>query len=171
MKILNLKPVIFLLLLLLPASCTYQFESGGLINGDISGVAVHIIDNDTQEKGAGFALTNAFIQEIMGKTDTTVVKDRGSDAVLKGKINSITFAAVSRSTTESVLERRVTANVDMQLIDSSGEIIWAVNDFTCSEAYLISESKLEDESNKKAAVDKISKRIAERLTSRMLNKF
>jgi hypothetical protein len=70
-----------------------------------------------------------------------------------------------------VIERRITASVDIKLINQDGQIIWTVKNFTSDEEYKVSEDTIADESNKRAAVEKISIRIAEKLVSKMLNNF
>ncbi|MCP4671911.1 MAG: hypothetical protein GY857_11470 [Desulfobacula sp.] len=153
------------------ASCGYQFVGGGYINKDVTQAAVEIMENKSSETGAGIVFANDLIKEIMETSDTKIVDKAQADAVLKGRINSITFATLSRSTTESVVERRITANIDMRLLDKEGKIVWAVKGLTSQEEYKVSEDKLTDESNKRDAVEKISQRMAEKLVNRMLNNF
>jgi len=166
----NLKLILSVLLLLL-TSCGYQFVGGGYLNSDVTRVAMGIMDNKSSETGAGVIFTNALIKEIMEKTDTKLVDDAKAVAVLKGRINAITFATLSRSTTQAVVERRVSANVDMQLVDKDEQIIWSVKNFTSQEEYKVSEDKVTDESNKRDALNKIALRTAEKLVSRMMNNF
>lgn len=166
----NLKLIISVLLLVL-TSCGYQFVGGGYLNSDVTRVAMGIMDNKSSETRAGVVFTNAIIKEIMEKTDTKLVDDAKAVAVLKGRINAITFATLSRSTTEAVVERRVSANVDMQLVDKDKQIIWSVKNFTSHEDYKVSEDKVTDESNKRDALDKIALRTAEKLVSSMMNDF
>ena len=166
----NLKLILSVLLLVL-TSCGYQFVGGGYLNSDVTRVAMGTMDNKSSETGAGVIFTNALIKEIMEKTDTKLVDDTKAVAVLKGKINAITFATLSRSNTQAVVERRVSANVDMQLVDKDEQIIWSVKNFTSNEEYKVSEDKVTDESNKRDALDKIALRTAEKLVSRMMNNF
>jgi len=153
------------------ASCGYHFEGGGYINNDVTRVAVKVLENKSSETDAGIIFTNALIREIIQTTDTKVVDEPRATAVFKGKIKAITFATLSRSTTESVVERRISAVIDLKLINRDGEVIWSVKDFTWHEEYKVSEDKITDESNKREAVDKIAARTAEKLVSRMLNNF
>jgi len=167
----NLKLILSVLLFML-TSCGYQFEGGGYLNSDVTHVAVEMMDNKSAVTGAGVVFTNALIKEILEKTDTKIVDDTTKAvAVLKGKVNSITFATLSRSTTESVVERRILANVDMQLVDKDGQIVWSVKNFTSREEYKVSEDKITDDSNKRDAVVKIATRNAEKVIIRMMNKF
>ena len=166
----NLKLILSVLLLLL-TSCGYQFVGGGYLNSDVTRVAMGTMDNKSSETGAGVIFTNALIKEIMEKTDTKLLDDAKAVAVLKGKINAITFATLSRYNTQAVVERRVSANVDMQLVDKDKQIIWSVKNFTSHEEYKVSEDKVTDESNKRDALNKIALRTAEKLVSRMMNNF
>jgi len=167
----KLKWFMFVGLLSLVASCGYQFEGGGYIKDDVMRVSVTVLDNRSSETGAGISFTNALIREIIQKTDTKVVDESHATAVLEGVIKAITFATLSRSTTESVIERRVSAVVDLRLIDTDGQVIWSVKDFSSHEEYSISEDTITDENNKREAVDKIAVRNAEKLISKMLTNF
>ena len=167
----NLKLVLFVLLFVL-TSCGYQFEGGGYLNSNVTHVAVEMMDNKSAATGAGVVFTNTLIKEILEKTDTKIVDDTTKAvAVLKGRINSITFATISRSTTESVVARRISANVDVQLVDKDGQIVWSVKNLTSREEYQVSKDKITDDSNKRDAVVKISIRNAEKVVLRMMNKF
>ncbi len=167
----NLKLILSVLLIVL-TSCGYHFEGGGYLHSEVTRVAMGTMDNKSSETGAGVIFTNALAKEILEKTDTKLVDDTTKAvAVLKGRINSITFATLSRSTTEAVVERRVSASVDMQLLNKDEEIIWSVKNFTSSEEYKVSEDKITDESNKRTALDKIALRIAEKLINRMTSNF
>ena len=167
----NLKLILSVLLFVL-TSCGYQFEGGGYLNSDVTHVAVEMMDNKSQATGAGVVFTNSLIKEILEKTDTKIVDDTTKAvAVLKGRINSITFATLSRSTTEFVVARRISANVDMQLVDKDGQIVWSVKNLTSHEDYKVSKDKITDDSNKRDAVVKISIRNAEKVVLRMMNKF
>ncbi len=167
----NLKLILSVLLFVV-TSCGYQFEGGGYLNSDVTQVVVVMMDNKSQATGAGVVFTNTLIKEILEKSDTKIVKDTTKAvAVLKGRINSITFATLSRTTTESVVARRISANVDMQLVDKDGQIVWSVKNLTSREEYQVSKAKVADDSHKRDAVVKIAKRNAEKVVLRMMNKF
>jgi len=170
----NLKGVlsVCLFVVLFFVSCGYQFEGGGYLKDDVMRVTVLALENKSSETGAGITFTNALIQEILQKTDTKVVEESRATAVLKGTVKSITFSTLSRSSTESVTERRVLATVDLKLINKDDdEVIWSVKDFKSDEDYTVSSDKVADESNKKEAVDKIAARSAEKLIGKMLINF
>lgn len=170
----NLKWIVLFfctLFFFLSSSCGYRFEGGGYLKDSVTQVAVGVLKNQSAETGADITFTDALIQEIIQKTDTRVVDEKLAGAVLKGTIKSITFATLSRSTSESVLERRITAAMDLQLINKDGEVIWSAIDFSTDEEYEVSENQLTDKSNRKEAVEKIAKRMAEKLVSKLLTNF
>lgn len=155
----------------LVSGCGYQFEGGGYLNTDIRRVAVKAFENRSSETGAGMKFTNALIEEISRKTDTQVVDESVANYVIEAVINSVTFSILSRSTTDSVAERNVSAVVDLKIKNRDGDIVWSVKDFSSNDEYTVSSNTATDDSNKQAALDEIATRSAERLVSRMLNNF
>ncbi len=158
-------------LIALVASCGYQFEGGGYINEDVTRVAVEVFENKSSETRAGMSFTNELIREIQGKTDTIVVDSSKAARKITGTVNSITFSTLSRSSIETVVERQVKAVIDVQLIGADGEIIWSVKNFSATEPYTVDADTVNDESNKRDAVEKIALRSSERLVSKLLNNF
>jgi len=167
----KLKWILYAAMALFFASCGYQLEGGGYVSNGVSLVAVRALENKTSETGAVVAFTNAIIREIIQKTDTRVVDESRATAFLEGTIKKITFTALSRSSTESVLERRIVATMDLKLISRDDEVIWSVTDLTSYEDYKVSSDKVTDEGNKKAGVEKIAIRIAEKLINKLTNNF
>ena len=156
---------------LLFSACGYQLEGGGYLNDSYARVMVEVFENRSAEDDADLIFTSALIQEIVEKTDTQVVDEQLADARLKGVIRSVSFTTVSRSTAESVVERRATATLDLKMIDPDGEVIWSVSGFTTDDEYEVSDDQLEDESNKRDALEDIAERAAEKIVSRMLTNF
>jgi hypothetical protein len=153
-------------------SCGYQFEGGGLIKDTVTQVAVDAFENKSSETGAGMAFTNALIQEIIQKTDTRVVDETRATAVFTGTVKAITFTTLSRSSSESVIERRVSAIVDLKLVNKADkEVIWSIKDFTSYEDYPVSSNQITDDGNKRDAVNKIAARSAEKLLGKIMVNF
>jgi hypothetical protein len=152
-------------------SCGYRLEGGGYLNDTVTRAAVTVLENKSTETYAGIAFTNALIREISQKTNTKVVDKSTATAVLEGTITAITFESLSRVTTESVLERRISAKVDLKLMDMTGQVIWSVKDFVTTSEYTVSVNSTTDESNKREAIDELSVRTAEKLISRLTHNF
>ena len=155
----------------LVAGCGYHLEGGGYINEGVTRVAVDVFENKSSEARAGMSFTNHLIQEIQTKTDTAVVDSDKATRKITGIVNAITFSALSRVSTETVVERRVTALVDVQLTGPDGEILWSVKNLSSKESYAVDPNKVDDEANKRAAVEKIALRSAERVVSQMMTNF
>lgn len=159
------------LLAVLAAGCGYHLEGGGYINEDVTRVSVTVFENKSSETRAGMSFTNQLIQEIQAKTDTTVVDSDPATRKITGTINAITFSTLSRSSSETVVERQVRALIDVQLIGLDGEILWSVKNFSSTESYSVDEDTVNDDANKREAVEKIALRSAERLVSQMTSNF
>lgn len=151
--------------------CGYRLAGGGFINNDVTRVAVAMFENKSTESRAGISFTNELIREITAKTDTIVVGAGNATRKISGTVQSITFSTLSRSSSEDVMEREVKAMVDVVLTGAGGKILWSVKNFSATESYTVSSSTVDDEANKREAVDLIAERVAERLVSRMTNDF
>jgi hypothetical protein len=159
------------LFLLIGPGCGYGLDGGGLIDNDITRVSVAVFENKSTESRAGISFTNELIREITAKTDTIVVADGNATRKISGTVQSITFSTLSRSSSEDVTEREVKAVVDVVLTGAEGKVLWSVKNFSATESYEVSISSVDDEANKREAIDLIAERVAERLVSRMTNDF
>mgnify|MGYP001065613675 CR=1 FL=1 len=110
--------------LLLVAGCGYRLEGGGYLHQGVSRVGVEVFENNSNQTRAGIDFTNELIREIQEETDTKVVDPGNAPRRIKGRVKAITFSALSRSSTETVLERRITAVVDVQLLDADSDVLW-----------------------------------------------
>ncbi len=153
------------------AGCGYRLAGGGYLNETVTRVAVDVFENNSSESRAGISFTNELVTEIIQKSDTEVVDQSKTTRVIIGTIKAITFSTLSRSSTEDVTERQVTAVVDVRLVGPDDEIIWSVKDFSAKESYTVADDTVNDEANKSEAVDTIAERVAERLVSQMLSSF
>jgi len=158
-------------LLMFGAGCGYRLAGGGFVNNDVARLSVAIFENKTTESRAGISFTNELIREITAKTDTIVVGAGDATHNISGTVQSITFSTLSRSSSEDVTERQVNARVDVVLTGAGGATLWSVKNFSATESYQVSNSSVDDEANKRDAVDLIAERVAERLVSQMTNDF
>lgn len=158
-------------LFILAAGCGYRLAGGGYLNEDITRVAVDVFENNSSEARAGMSFTNELVREILARTDTVVVDADKATRRITGIIKGITFSTLSRTSTETVDERQVTAVLDVKIVDSEGKILWSVKDFSATESYQTASSVVDDEANKRQAVEAIAVRVAERLVNRMMSNF
>ena len=157
--------------LMIGPGCGYRLAGGGFVYNDVARVSVAIFENKSTESRAGISFTNELIREITAKTDTIVVDAANATRKISGTVQSITFSTLSRSSSEDVTERQVNAKVDVVLTGAGGKILWSVKNFSANESYEVSSSTVDDEANKREAVDLIAERMAERLVSQMTNDF
>ncbi len=159
-----------ILLLLLPA-CGYRLEGGGQVHPGVTRAGVEVFANRTTYTHAGIDFTNELIREIQDRTDTRVVAPEDAAFLIKGTVRSITFATLSRSSTETVTERRVTAVVDVQLVSPDRKTLWSASDFSAFESFVVGADTIDDAANIQNALEIISKRMAERIVSQMSADF
>ncbi len=152
-------------------SCGYKFSNKGTLPSGITKLSVGIFENNSSESGAENYFTAALINELVHTTNAMVVDKKNASAFIKARIESITFGTLTRKTDESVSEIRISAVVDLSLIDKSKNTIWSVQNFSDYEDYAVSNSNISDEAAKRGAVKKIAERIAEKIVSRMRDNF
>lgn len=167
------KKAIWLLagLVLLVSACGYRLEGGGQLHPGVTRVGVTVFENRSAQTYAGIYFTNEMIREIQDRTDTQVVDPDRAVFLIKGAIKGITFATLSRSSTETVTERRINAVVDVQLLDADNAVQWSVSNFTATESYFVAPDKVNDEANIRDGIEIIAKRMAERIVSQMAANF
>jgi len=156
---------------LLVSGCGYRLEGGGYIHPGVSRVGVEMFENKSGQTRAGIDFTNELIQKIQEITDTQVVDPDKATRRIKGVIKAITFSTLSRSSTQTVTERRVRAVVDVQLVDQDSKVLWSVSNFSATESYFVAADTIEDDANMYEAIRVISERVADRIISQMSADF
>ena len=165
------KSVWIILGILLISGCGYRLEGGGYLHQGVTRVGVEVFENNSSQTQAGIDFTNELIREIQEETDTKVMDPADAPRRIKGRVKAITFSVLSRSSTETVIERRITAVVDVQLLDADGDVLWSANNFSSFDSYLVDADRIDDEASINEALQIIAQRIAERLVSQMMTNF
>ncbi len=171
-----MKKVLFAVFLIAAAlvtmfSCGYRFSSGGLLPGNTATVAVRTFENKSDYSGAETRFANALVQEIMIRSDTRVVDLQDADAVISGTIRSITFSTLSRTSSDQVLERQVTALIDVKMVDSEGLTVWELRNFRGVEDGFVSSDNTSDESGKKDVIEQAFAKMAHKIVAAMCDDF
>lgn len=157
--------------MLLISGCGYRLEGGGYLFQGVTRVGVEVFENNSNQTRAGIDFTNELIREIQEETDTKVVDPADAPRRIKGRVKAVTFSTLSRSSTETVLERRITVVVDVQLLDADSDVLWSANNFSSFDSYLVDADKINDEASINEAIKIIAQRISERLVSQMMANF
>ena len=153
------------------AGCGYHLVSGGYLYDNVTRVSVNVFENKSAEARAGIAMTNELIHKIIEKSDTIVVDADTTTRKITGTVQSISFSTLSRSSAENVTERQVQVVMDVALVGGADKILWSVKNFSATESYSVSNNSVNDEANKRQAIDLIAERAAERLVSKMMSNF
>jgi hypothetical protein len=94
-----------------------------------------------------------------------------ADAVLSGIIVSLKEDTISHTASYDSDERRVIMTLNLALKGTDGKVIWSRRRLSDREAFKVASDKLATERNKKAAIEVMSKRIAERVHNAILQDF
>ena len=155
--------VIFIFLLL--CSCGIYTFSGHGIAG-IETISVEPFDNLTAEFGIREELTDALIEAMLSNRTLTIAGQASADAILQGKIVSVTDKPLTFHEDETVTENQVTISVEVVLVKpGKTEPIW--------EGRLVAEgnyayktgSPEEREEGVQEAIERLVQDLVNRLTS------
>ena len=141
--------------------CGYRFTGGGDFPFQIKSIFVPVFENRSAETGIETVITNDFIYELTRSSNVSVVEKEIADAVLWGVLTSLSTQTISRSGTQTPLERRVRLYLDLKLTDRQGKVLWATQGFSDDESYDVSSDKFSTEQRKRAAIKRLSRRMAE----------
>jgi Lipopolysaccharide-assembly len=158
---------------LLMASCGYGFR--GTVNNlppDIQAVYIPVFVNETNEPGAEVTFANALIYEFTRSRVLKVVSESQAQAVVKGKIKSVTVESVVYATTSQALERKVFVTLDVVCQRTDNEkILWQNSSLSRYETIKASDDPTLFENNKQEALRKMAKDLSERIHNGILENF
>jgi outer membrane lipopolysaccharide assembly protein LptE/RlpB len=166
--------IILALILILPVSgCGYRFAPAGERMGrEIKTVYIDTFRNHTSEALVENYLRNAFINQfIRGNRFTSAYGKETSDAVLSGKIRGLSTSHVSYEQNDTAREDTVSLSFDVEFRDSEGTILWAKKSLSGREAYRIDDNPIITERNRKEALIKLSRDMAEKTYRDIMSGF
>jgi outer membrane lipopolysaccharide assembly protein LptE/RlpB len=152
-------------------ACGYQFAGSGNLPGGVQTIAVEILKNRTSETGLENIVTNDLIYEFIRKGRTVEKNLKKADGVLSGVIESSRITTISRQGQQSPLERQIEITVNLQLKSSDDSVIWSASGISDYEAYNVVADKQATETNKRRAIETLSKRLAEKILNRLTENF
>lgn len=170
--------VLFVLLFpCLVVSCGYQIErfdsvQAGEGTSVPTSIAIPIFANATTEPNLEFFITNALREEFMKKGGIRVVSGDQADAVILGRLIKIYASDVTHDAVKHTTETRVYVTMDIRCEDAqTGKIIWQDNQFTYYEEYVRTGDAFIDYDRRQAAMEYLSKQVAERIYDRFVHRF
>ena len=163
--------LVFCLCILL-CSCGYRFTGSGETPKGMQTIFINLIGNRTSEVGIEITLTDQLKNEFISKYRGKLAPEDQADGVLSGRITDVRTFTVSRRTTQSALERRVTITIDLTLTNQAGDIVWSARGMSGSETYSVSQTDRQStESAKRQAMDLVLLRLGEEAYYRMTDDF
>jgi hypothetical protein len=94
-----------------------------------------------------------------------------ADAVLSGVIVSLQEDTISYTAGYDSNERRVTITLDLALKGTDGKVIWSRRALSDREAFKVLSDRLATQRNRRAAIEVISERLAERVHNAIFQDF
>ncbi|MBW2367097.1 MAG: hypothetical protein JRH15_04355 [Deltaproteobacteria bacterium] len=158
-------------LIVVVLGCGYRFAGSGELPAGVQSVSLAGLDNRTAETGLESIVNNDIIYELTRNGKIFTGESARADAYLSGVIRSIRTRSISRRSTLTAQERRVTMTVSLQLADPVGKLLWQSDNMIENEEYVVLPDKAATEQNKKAAIKLLSKRLAERIYYRLTDNF
>ena len=167
------KAIASLVVFVVAAGCGYHFEGMGLTAPEgVRTIAVTVLDNRTSESGIETVFTSDITYEFTRSKVLRVVGKDTADAVLSGRIASLTVDTISHTASYDSDERRVIITLDLALERADGDVIWSNKSLSDKEAFkVVPSDKLATEKNRRAAIETMSERLAEKIHNRILQGF
>jgi TolB-like protein len=163
---------ILTLMALMPlVGCGYHFKGAGLTApSGVQTIAVTVFENKTSESGIETVFTGDLAYEFTRSKVLQVVDKERADAVLSGSIVSVSVDTIVFTDTYASDERRVTVTLNLVLTRKDGKVLWANSALSDNEIFKVSD-KLTTERNRRAAIEVMSERLAEKVHTRILEDF
>ena len=162
--------------LLLPfwMGCGYHASPGGeRIDAGIRKVFIGEFSNRTSEANVENYVRNAFFSRFRKGTRFVPVADKGqADAILAGKIKSVTSSHLAYSSSDMAKEDSVLMVLEVVFERTdNGEVIWINKGLSGREAFVVKTNTVITATNKENALRKLSVDMAERAYRNIVSGF
>ena len=154
-------------------ACGYHFaDKGESLPSDIKKIAIPFFINKTFEPRVEMFITDAFIDEFLKRGKIRIAKSEDADATILGKIKSFKTNPISFDDNDRVLEYRATVVLDITLKrNDTGQIIWESFNLKDEYEYTVSSNRTTTYFNKKEAIKKIARDMAEDIHNSIFEVF
>jgi outer membrane lipopolysaccharide assembly protein LptE/RlpB len=151
--------------------CGYHLAGSGNLPGGVQTICVSIFENKSSEAGIESELTNDIIYEFTRRGRKVMTNPEQSDSVMKGTIKSISVETASYKADKTTLESRVKIVVDVSLKNSNGDELRSLDNVSADQTYVADSSTDTNGPNKRDAIAKVMKRMAENIHNSMTEDF
>ncbi len=153
------------------AGCGYRFSGAGEFPYGVKKIAVEVFENPSTVVGLETTVTNALIYELTRSGQVRVVDTKKADAVIRGRIRQVSDHSISRSGVLTAEARRVYMQVALRLTRKGGQTLWTAENMQEDEAYDVAEDSAVTEANRRRALERLSRRLAEKIYNRITTNF
>jgi len=168
-----MKPLALLCLLLSLCACGYHFPGkSGSLPGDVKTLYIPLFVNRTAEPQLENRLTSV-VSEVFARNEhiSQVESPKLAEAVLEGEISAYRSQPLSYDKNDNISKYRSTMEVTAKLRQvSDGRLLWQGN-LNWEGDYVAADDKAVQEDLEQAAIEEITRRLAEELFYRMLDNF
>lgn len=155
------------------AACGYHFAGqANNLPPEIRSIAIPVFENRSLEPRIENDFTNDLIFEFTRSKQLAIAEEKDADAILTGVITQVGTETIAHTAKVASAERRVYVRLNVQLQRSdNGEILWSDRSFYEKEEYIVASEKAKTEANKRAAIQLIAERAAEKIHNRIFQGF
>ena len=164
--------------------CGYHFQADGRPVGvDIPSLAIPLMESAASTLGFEKDFTRVIREEFISHAKVPLVSRDEAEMVLIGKISEIRSEPLTYDVTEMIVQgektyyevtdsRRLWVRLNARLIDkSTGKTIWQEDGMEEKARYPVSSDPLTDRHNRKMAIEKIARRLVDRLYLKTMERF
>jgi len=165
--------VVIFIAFFLPACLGYHFRGyEDSLPADIKTVAIKPFGNRTYESQAENYMVNALVNEFSRSKRLTVVAVENADLVISGAVLAIDTSSISYIGDDRTYEYRVKVKIEVEVRDRRrDEVVWQNNNMSEVEEYHTSGVPNDVQNQKRIAIRKTCKVLAENIHDRLLIDF
>lgn len=153
-------------------ACGYRFQPPAQLPGNARNLYVETFQNRTNQDGLEVLVTNAVVFEITQRGDILLASDPAmADLSMRGAIRSFDSQTISSRSRDAPGERRVTLQLDVQLVQTDGRVVWEAKGLSDNDAYPVTDDKFQNEQRERRTAGLVAARIAERIFNRFTDDF
>ncbi|MFO8048320.1 MAG: LPS assembly lipoprotein LptE [Desulfosudaceae bacterium] len=151
--------------------CGYRFAGSGSLPGDVTRIAVDIFENRTATTGAENVITASLVNEFTRRGGVVLAEKDSAEAVLSGKVKSISTATITHADQYVSAERRLTLLVEATLTARDGEVLWAVDNIRETYEYPVASEDTDTAQSRQAALSEAAEDMAGTIYNRLISNF
>jgi hypothetical protein len=130
-----------------------------------------MLENRTAEVGIQTQLNSDIVYEVTRRDSSRIARSENADALLSGVVKTIQDTDIAHTGTSTASQRRVTLTVDMKLARPDGTVLWRREGLSDYAAYNVAADRTQTDLNRRSAVAKLSKRLAETIYKSITGNF